>query len=155
MHVTNAVPQMQPFNAGIWLGLEDYALQHAREDDMRICGVHRPVPARDDPDEVRRQGPRSFWKVIAFIHDETGELCATGYAMSQEDFLREEEFVFGQHQTWQTPIHAIEQRAGVRFGPLGALDPLATYPKERPPRSPISPPSSSHAADDSTAADAR
>ena len=36
MHVTNAVPQMQPFNAGVWLELENYALQHARQDDMRI-----------------------------------------------------------------------------------------------------------------------
>ena len=30
MHVTNTVPQMQPFNAGIWLALESYALEHAR-----------------------------------------------------------------------------------------------------------------------------
>ena len=30
MHVTNVTPQMQSFNAPIWLGLEDYALQHAR-----------------------------------------------------------------------------------------------------------------------------
>src|SRR5690606_27187926 len=33
MHVTNAVPQMQSFNAGIWLGLEDHALQNAKGDD--------------------------------------------------------------------------------------------------------------------------
>jgi endonuclease G, mitochondrial len=26
MHVTNTVPQIQSFNAGIWLDLEDYAL---------------------------------------------------------------------------------------------------------------------------------
>ena len=41
--------------------------------------------------------PRLFWKIIAFIHDETGELCATGYEMYQEDSLcqAEEEFVFG------------------------------------------------------------
>ena len=30
MHVTNAAPQMQPFNGGVWLELEDYALQNAR-----------------------------------------------------------------------------------------------------------------------------
>jgi endonuclease G len=30
MHVTNTVPQMQPFNGGIWLALESYALDHAR-----------------------------------------------------------------------------------------------------------------------------
>ena len=36
MHVTNTTPQMQAFNAPIWLALEDYALSHAREDEMKI-----------------------------------------------------------------------------------------------------------------------
>jgi len=125
MHVTNTVPQMQPFNAGIWLGLEDYALDHARADDMRISVFTGPFLLDDDPVRFGVQVPRSFWKVIAFIHDGTNELCATGYTMSQEDFLREEEFVFGQHRTWQTPIRTIERGAGVRFGDLAALDPLA------------------------------
>ena len=31
MHLTNVVPQMQPFNAGIWNNLEDYALLNAPE----------------------------------------------------------------------------------------------------------------------------
>ena len=40
--------------------------------------------------------PLAFWKIIAFIHDETGKLCATGYEMNQEQSLQpEEEFVFG------------------------------------------------------------
>jgi endonuclease G len=124
MHVTNAVPQMQVFNAGIWLGLEDYALENAREDDMRISVVTGPFLTADDPVRFGVQVPRSFWKVIAFVHDETRELCATGYTMSQEDFLREEEFVFGRHETFQTPIRTIESRAGISFGPLASLDPL-------------------------------
>jgi endonuclease G len=125
MHVTNVVPQMQVFNAGIWLGLEDYALEHAREDDMRISVSTGPFLAADDPVRFGVQVPRAFWKVIAFIHDETGRLCATGYTMSQEAFLRDEEFVFGQHETAQVPIRAIEERAGITFGPLAAIDPLA------------------------------
>jgi endonuclease G len=132
MHVTNTVPQMQPFNAGIWLGLEDYALEHARGDDMRISVFTGPFLSDDDPIRFDVKIPRTFWKVIAFIHDGSGALCATGYAMSQDDFLRDEEFVFGQHQTWQTPIHAIEQRAGVRFGELTSLDPLADVPEGPP-----------------------
>src|SRR5690606_15673351 len=94
MHVTNAVPQMQPFNAGIWLGLEDYALGHARTDRMRISVFTGPFLEDDDPMRFGVRVPRGFWKVIAFIHDETGELCATGYTMSQADFLRDDEFVF-------------------------------------------------------------
>jgi endonuclease G len=99
MHVTNTVPQMQPFNAGIWLGLESYALDHARSDDMRIAVFTGPLLLADDPVRAGVRIPRSFWKVIAFVHDETRELCATGYTMSQDDFLRDDEFVFAQHQT--------------------------------------------------------
>jgi endonuclease G len=124
MHVTNTVPQMQPFNAGIWLGLESYALENARDDKMRISVFTGPFLRPDDPVREGVRIPRSFWKVIAFIHDKTRKLSATGYTMSQEDFLREEEFVFGKHTTAQTRIADIERRAGLSFGRLAALDPL-------------------------------
>lgn len=124
MHATNAVPQMQVFNAGIWLGLEDYALDNAREDDMKISVFTGPFLRDDDPVRFGVQVPREFWKVIAFVHDETGELSATGYTMSQDDFLREEEFVFGEHETSQVPISLIEQRTGLSFGDLASRDPL-------------------------------
>ena len=52
MHVTNTVPQMQPFNAGIWLALESYALENARHDQMRISVFTGPFLLR------RRSGPR-------------------------------------------------------------------------------------------------
>ncbi|PTT68408.1 DNA/RNA non-specific endonuclease [Arthrobacter sp. HMWF013] len=124
MHVTNAVPQMQPFNGGVWLELENYALQNARKDDMRISVFTGPFLTDGDPVRFGVQIPTEFWKVIAFIHDETGQLCATGYTMSQQDFLREEEFVFGKHKTSQRSIASIEQRTGLSFGPLAALDPI-------------------------------
>ena len=49
--------------------------------------------------------PVEFWKIIAFIHDETGELSATGYKMSQKDHLPEEEFVFGSVEWVIHPRH--------------------------------------------------
>jgi endonuclease G len=124
MHVTNVVPQMQPFNAGVWLDLEQFALQNARKDKMVISVFTGPFLADDDPVKFRVKVPVEFWKVIAFIHDETGKLCATGYTMSQKDFLTDEEFVFGQHKTTQTSIATIEQRAGLSFGELSRHDPL-------------------------------
>jgi endonuclease G len=124
MHVTNTVPQMQPFNAGIWLALESYALENARSDRMRISVFTGPFLIADDPIREGVRIPRSFWKVIAFIHERTGRLCATGYTMSQEAFLRDEEFVFGRHETAQTRIAGIERRARLSFGRLTALDPL-------------------------------
>jgi endonuclease G len=124
MHVTNTVPQMQPFNAGIWLALESYALDHARSDHMRIAVFTGPFLLPDDPVRKGVPIPRAFWKVIAFVHDQTRKLCATGYTMSQEEFLRDEEFVFAQHKTSQTRIATIEKRAKLSFGPLTALDPF-------------------------------
>ena len=73
MHVTNTTPQMQAFNAPIWLALEDYALQHAREDEMKISVFTGPYFTDDDPEMYGVRIPLIFWKVIAFIHDRNRE----------------------------------------------------------------------------------
>lgn len=129
MHRTNAVPQMQPFNAGIWLGLENYALQNARRDHQRICVMTGPVLDDDNPVRFGVQVPVDFWKVIAFIHDETHRLTATGYLMSQRTFLRQDEFVFGEfifghHETAQAALATIEAKTGLDFGTLRRHDPF-------------------------------
>jgi len=78
--------------------------------------------------------PVAFWKVIAFIHDDTAELCATSYEMNQQHTLQPaEEYVFGAFTSpqlqvaTQVPIATIEARAGVSFGRLASLDPLAAF----------------------------
>lgn len=132
MHVTNVTPQMQAFNAPIWLALEDYALQHAREDDMKISVFTGPYFTERDPDMYGVSIPLTFWKVIAFIHDDTGKLCATGYEMNQEQSLQpEEEFVFGAFTSpqlataTQVSIRSIAAKTGIDFGKLVSVDPLA------------------------------
>ena len=124
MHVTNAVPQMQSFNAGTWLSLENYALENAKHDKQKICVMTGPFLHDSDPEKFGVQVPVEFWKVIAFIHDETGELCATGYTMSQENYLRNDEFVYGEFMTYQVPIKLIEKKANISFGQLSKVDPL-------------------------------
>ena len=131
MHVTNTTPQMQAFNAPIWLALEDYALDHAREDEMKLSVFTGPYLDDQDPDMYGVQIPLAFWKIIAFIHDETGKLCATGYEMDQEANLQlEEEFVFGAFVSpqlkvaTQVSIRSIEARSGISFGTLSSVDPL-------------------------------
>jgi len=132
MHVTNVTPQMQAFNAPIWLALEDYALQHAREDDQKISVFTGPYFTKNDPTMFGVRIPVKFWKVIAFVHDETGELCATGYEMSQEDNLEPPEFVFGDfvspqlNVSTQVAISTIEARAGISFDGLADVDPLSS-----------------------------
>lgn len=129
MHLTNAVPQMQPFNAGIWLKLEDYALEHSEEDKMRISVFTGPIFDPEDPERFGVRIPLRFWKVICFIHDDTRRLTATGYVMSQETFLAPEEFVFSEFQTSQRPIKEIEDVTGLSFGALGQSDPLRRRPE--------------------------
>jgi endonuclease G, mitochondrial len=131
MHVTNVTPQMQAFNAPIWLGLEDYALQHAREDEMKISVFTGPYFSKRDPEMYGVRIPLAFWKVIAFVHDESGKLCATGYEMNQKSTLQpEEEFVFGAFTSpqlgiaTQVPIRSIEAKSGIGFGNLASVDPL-------------------------------
>ncbi|MBX3155100.1 MAG: DNA/RNA non-specific endonuclease [Deltaproteobacteria bacterium] len=131
MHVTNAVPQMQAFNSPIWLGLEDYALGHTIEDRMKVCVFTGPYFHDDDPVKYGVKIPIGFWKILAFIHDDTGRLCATGYEMSQEQNLESgQEFVFADYRssqlgiTTQVPIQAIEMRSGIQFGRLHEVDPL-------------------------------
>lgn len=132
MHVTNTTPQMQAFNAPIWLALEDYALDHTKEDKMQVSVFTGPYFEDDDPTMYGVRIPRSFWKIIAFIHDDTGKLCATGYEMNQEQSLQpEEEFVFGAFTSpqlsvaTQVPIGTIQAKSGLNFGRLASVDPLA------------------------------
>jgi endonuclease G, mitochondrial len=132
MHVTNTTPQMQAFNAPIWLALEDYALGHAKEDAMKISVFTGPYFAEHDPEMYGVRIPLAFWKIITFIHDETGKLCATGYEMNQETTLQpEQEFVFGAFTSpqlnvaTQVSIRSIEARSGLSFGNLASVDPRA------------------------------
>src|SRR5262249_10346811 len=142
MHVTNTVPQMQSFNSPIWLALEDYALQHAREADQKISVFTGPYFRKDDPPMYGVWIPVEFWRVIVFVHVETGELCATGYEMSQEDNLEQPEFVFGDfvspqlNISTQVAISTIEVKAGISFGELADYDPLSQEGVEAP-RSPL------------------
>ena len=98
---------------------------------MKISVFTGPYLRDDDPEKFKTKIPRAFWKVIAFIHDDTDELCATGYEMNQEKtFVSEKEHVFADYfspqlaTSTQVSIAAIERRSGISFGSLTRLDPL-------------------------------
>ena len=99
---------------------------------MKISVFTGPYFDDHDPEMYGVRIPRAFWKIIAFIHDETGKLCATGYEMNQEKLVQPaEEFVFGAFTSpqlnvaTQVSINSIEARSGIRFGRLASIDPLA------------------------------
>lgn len=127
-HVTNAAPQVQDFNAGLWGRIEDYVLANAKRDSMRVNVFTGPVFAGDDPVIHDVQVPVRFWKVVAFLHDETGQLTATGYVASQARAiadLGQKTFVFGDIEHQQRPLAAIESLTGLSFGELAGRDVLA------------------------------
>ncbi|MEJ1169177.1 DNA/RNA non-specific endonuclease [Variovorax sp. CCNWLW235] len=122
---TNACPQWQPFNDGLWGDLEDYILGNAQGDDKRISVFTGPILRSDDAERFGIQIPRDFWKVVAFISEATGELTAIAYLMSQGIYLdsgvaRDLED-FG---TSQRPLSFIEAETGLRFESLQGRDVL-------------------------------
>lgn len=126
-HVTNACPQAQSFNAPVWLKLEDYLLKHARVDNMRISVFSGPVLNNSDITMHGVKIPKQFWKIVAFLHDETGKLVTTAYLASQAkqiDGLRRPAFVFGEFSDWQVSVATISELTGLNFNALKRSDPL-------------------------------
>ena len=74
MHVTNATPHMQAFNAPIWLALEDSGLENAREDEMKIFAFMRPHFFQKRSRDIRPAGSLYFLRSNAFIYHKTAKL---------------------------------------------------------------------------------
>jgi endonuclease G len=128
---TNAVPQMQKHNGKLWLSLEDFVLKNATTDRQKVCVITGPVFGKNDPIIHGVKIPVFLWKIIAFIHDETGELAATAYRSSQAEFLPdtgEGAFVWGQFKRLQVPVSRIARDTGLDFGPLEKADVLSGAP---------------------------
>jgi len=126
--VTNAVPQMQGHNSPVWLGLEDYMLKNSRKDRQQVSVFTGPVFKKNDPVLLGVKIPITFWKIVAFIHDDTGRLAAAAYRDSQAEFVPSADvaFVFGKYKEMQVTVRAIEKMTGLKFGPLASADVLAS-----------------------------
>jgi endonuclease G len=120
---TNACPQWQPFNDGLWGDLEDYILVNAKGDEKKVSVFTGPFFRKDDPVRFDVKIPTDFWKVVAFISEQTGQLTAIAYVMSQRKYLDTgiakdlEDF-----KTSQVPLSAIESKTGLTFASLRGKD---------------------------------
>lgn len=121
---TNAVPQMQAHNGGVWLQLEDYVLRNAQNKDFKASVITGPVFRDSDGSHKDVQIPKEFWKVAAMLNTETGKLSITGYLQSQEKHLPELEFVYGEFKTYQVPLRKIATLTGLDFDAMLPFDPL-------------------------------
>lgn len=122
---TNCAPQHQIHNQQLWLGLEDHILGNAQVHDLKVSVFSGPIFR--DSDRMYRAIliPEDFWKVVVLVNDDTGQLSATGYVVSQRDFVQDLEFVFGPYETYQVALVTIEAQTGLDFGDLRAVDPFA------------------------------
>lgn len=130
-HFTNCAPQHADFNQNdtTWAGLEDYILNNADTEDLRVSVVTGPVLAEDDDRYRGVRLPRQYWKVVAMVMS-SGELSATGYLLSQAGLIdgleATAEFSYGAYRTYQVPVRRIEALTRLSFGDLVAADPLGT-----------------------------
>lgn len=128
---TNCSPQHLALNQQTWLSLEDYVLRNAATHRLKVTVFSGPV--LDDANDGAYRGvqiPSEFWKVVVIVNAFTGKLSATGYLLSQKDYLKDleeartQEFVYGAFKTYQVPLTTIESLTGLSFN-LSSFDPLA------------------------------
>ena len=127
-HFTNCSPQHEDFNQNdaTWQGLENYILDNAIAEELKVSVFSGPVFARNDPEYRGARLPKQFWKVVAMVTD-GGRVSATAYLLSQASLLADlesTEFTFGAYRTFQVPVDRVERLTGLSFGRLRDLDPL-------------------------------
>jgi endonuclease G len=128
-HFTNCTPQHHDFNAGgeLWLGLEDYILDHTDNERLQVSVLTGPVLADDDPAYRGVELPRQYWKVVAMVTAD-GALSATAYLLSQTALLADvattEAFSFGAYRTFQVPVQRVADLTGLDLSRFADGDPL-------------------------------
>ena len=134
---TNAMPQVDKLNRGIWRKIEDYILHHQTiTHDIKINLFTGPVFLENDPNfvtEVRDsivQIPYLFWKVIYYQNNNT--LHRTAFLTSQKNLLEKRRIVkpsargeeqidsdlfmtFKDAETYQVRVEFIENISGLTF----------------------------------------
>ena len=124
-HFTNCAPQHEDFNQNqtTWAGLENYILENADVEDLRVSVFTGPVLSGQDTPYRGVNLPKQFWKVVVMVKD--GELSATAYLLSQDSLLQGlEEFSFGAYKTYQVTVRKVEELTGLKFGDLKGFDPI-------------------------------
>jgi endonuclease G len=147
-HYTNAAPQVQGFNAGDWLTIEDFVLNRVQMKEKRMTVFTGPVFREFDPEygDSREGGPWqipvAYWKVVA-IEKSPGEVAATAFLRGQTKFvkalfeaqvftnLRQNTLAQIQSRELQTTIAAVEGESGLNFSRLRPFDSLSALESTR------------------------
>ncbi|WP_299677487.1 DNA/RNA non-specific endonuclease [uncultured Dokdonia sp.] len=97
-YYTNATPQVDRLNRGVWKRIEDYILHHeVVKQSLKISLITGPLLLDTDPKFVTKvkgetiQIPTLFFKIIYYIRE--GELYRTGFLTSQKRLLYQRNIV--------------------------------------------------------------
>lgn len=122
-HFTNCSPQHANFNQKTWLDLENYILDHAKNNKLKVTVFTGPVLRIDDMIYRGFQIPAEFWKVVVMVKED-GALSATAYLQTQKNLIEDLEFAYGKYKTYQVPVSHIEALTGLQFGDVRNNDPI-------------------------------
>ncbi|MDK8180820.1 DNA/RNA non-specific endonuclease [Paenibacillus sp. UMB4589-SE434] len=128
-HFTNCSPQHEKFNQHIWLGLEDYILNHMSNMKRKATVFTGPIFRKDDIWYRNVQIPSEYWKIAVMI-DHNDRLSVTAYLTSQWSLIKylgkakEEQPVLGAYKTFQVKVSLLETLTGLDFGNLRIYDRL-------------------------------
>ncbi len=136
-YYTNAVPQVDRLNRGVWRRIEDYILHHeVVKQSLKISLITGPLLLDSDPEFVTKvenisiQLPTLFYKIIYYLRD--GELYRTGFLTSQKGLLQKRRIVkpvvrgdvlesndmfqgFKDAETYQVSVPFIESIGNLKF----------------------------------------
>jgi endonuclease G, mitochondrial len=127
-HFTNCALQHKDFNPRktVWLGLEDYVLDNARDNDVKVTVFSGPVFRNNDPVFGRLKAPLMFWKVV--VRTEGKNLIVMALKASQKTLVKKESEGFddlpAKLEGYQTTVRDIEKLTGLDFGNLRQFDVL-------------------------------
>ena len=124
-HYTVCAPQTSTLNQSmtLWLGLEDYVLEHARQYGQLLSVFTGCIFAGEDPIYRDVAIPRQFYKIAAWAQGE--ELAATGYVLDQTSSLdhsrcrsrtsRRQPLSSSPNWSRPTATHPLRRRPGPRI----------------------------------------
>jgi endonuclease G len=122
-HYTNCSPQHPDYNQARnernWGDLENHIEEQCRVKDLRMSVFAGPILTSRDPVLWDIRVPLSYWKIVAAVDAETGELGAWAFRLTQSKLVKtvREEGLFdpGKFGKLQVPLAKIEQLTEVRF----------------------------------------
>lgn len=124
-HFANCCPQHKKFNQGasLWAGLEDYLLDSAKADKLRLSVFTGPVFTDSDPEFQGTRIPLAFWKIPVFQRAD-GTPSASAYMISQHELVEDMLKEAFTPVTFQVPVRRISELTGLDFGHLFGWDPM-------------------------------